>query len=243
MTGRFSHDCKEVELSLGVFVLGALEPAERHTVETHLARCSQCTAILAELAPLPGLLHRLDPIEPALKSRDTAPAAAQAPPSAPVQTMPLVPPELRERLLDAARADRARQRRRFAVAAIAAAAVLLGVLVSTQLPGVPWGHDGANLTTASATDAKTAVRADVRLMPDATGSELRLRLAGVAPEEHCSLVAITSDGLRDVAATWEATYAGEAAVVGHTSFRPDQIKQLLVVTEAGRTLVQVPIHS
>jgi hypothetical protein len=65
----------------------------------------------------------------------------------------------------------------------------------------------------------------------------------VAPDEHCSLVAITSDGLRDVAATWEATYEGEAAVVGHTSFRPDQIKQLLVVTEAGRTLVQVPINS
>jgi hypothetical protein len=243
MTGRASHDCKEMELSLGVFVLGALEPAERHDVEAHLADCPRCTAILAELAPLPGLLHRLDPIEPAQHSRDTVPAAAQAEPATPVQT-PLVPPELRERLLEAARADRARRRRGLAVAAIAAAAVLVGVLLAGQFPGVSWGQHGANqTTTASATDAKTAVRADVRLMPDATGSELRLHLAGVAPEEQCSLVAITTDGLRDVAATWEATYEGEAAVVGHTSFRPDQIKQLLVVTEAGRTLVQVPIHT
>jgi hypothetical protein len=235
MTGRASHDCKEVELSLGVFVLGSLEPAERHAVEAHLARCSRCTSILAEFAPLPGLLHRLDPIEP---------AATQAEPSNPVQTLPLVTPELRERLVEAARADRARRRRGLAVAAVAAAAVLLGVLLAGQLPGLPWSQDGAShTTTASATDAKTAVRADVRLMPDATGSELRLNLAGVAPDEHCSLVAITSDGLRDVAATWEATYEGEAAVVGHTSFRPDQIKQLLVVTEAGRTLVQVPINS
>jgi predicted anti-sigma-YlaC factor YlaD len=234
MTGRASHDCKEVELSLGVFVLGALEPAERHAVEAHLAKCSRCTAILAELAPLPGLLHRLDPIAPAVPSED----------SAPVQTLPLVPPELRERLFEAARADRARQRRRLVAASFAAAAVLVGVLLAGQFPGVPWGHDGASKTTvASATDAKTSVRADVRLMPDATGSELTLHLAGVAPEEHCSLVAINGDGLRDVAATWEATYAGEAAVVGHTSFRPDQIKQLVIVTEAGRTLVRVPIKT
>jgi hypothetical protein len=234
MTGRASHDCKEMELSLGVFVLGALEPAERHAVEAHLANCARCTAILAELAPLPGLLHRLDPIAPALPSQDTAA----------VQTLPLVPPELRERLFEAARADRARQRRRWVAASIAVAAVLVGALLTGQIPGVSWGHDATNQTTvASATDAKTAVRADVRLMPDATGSELTLHLAGVAPEEHCSLVAINADGLRDVAATWEATYEGEAAVIGHTSFRPDQIKQLLIVTEAGRTLVQVPIKS
>jgi|SRR4051812_45524749 len=240
MTGRASHDCKEIEVSLGVFVLGALEPAERHAVEAHLADCPRCTAILAELAPLPGLLHRLDPIGPDLQSRDLQPAQ----PLAPVQTLPLVPPELRDRLLEAARADRAGQRRRWAVAAIATAAVLVGVLLASQFPGVPWSHAGANQTTvASATNAKTAVRADVRLRPDATGSELTLHLDGVAPEEHCSLVAINADGLRDVAATWEATYEGEAAVIGHTSFPPDQIKQLAIVTDAGRTLVQVPINS
>ena len=79
-------------------------------------------------------------------------------------------------------------------------------------------------------------------MPDDTGSALALRLTGVAPEEHCRLVAVNARGQRDVAATWEATYEGQAAVVGHTSFRPDQITRLLIVTEAGRTLVQVPIH-
>jgi anti-sigma factor RsiW len=222
-----------MELSLGVLVLGALEPAERPAVETHLAGCPRCTAILAELAPRPGLLHRLDPIE-------HAPPAPRPRVSSPLQPLPLGPPELRERLVRAARAERARRRRRWA---FAAAAVLVGVLLVGQLSGVPWGDDNANKAiVASATDAGSAVHADVRLTPDDTGSALALRLRGVAPEEHCSLVAVNADGRSDVAATWVASYQGQAAVVGHTSFRPDQITRLLVVTEAGRTLVRVPIH-
>jgi hypothetical protein len=102
-----------------------------------------------------------------------------------------------------------------------------------------WGDRQA--TVASATDARTAVRADVRLVPDATGSELALSLTGVAPAEHCKLVAIDTRGRRDVAAAWVATYDGRATVTGHSSFRPDQITRLLVVTDAGSTLVRVPI--
>jgi len=50
--------CAEVQESLGVLVLGALDPAERETVEAHVRVCPPCAAVLAELAPLPGLLNR-----------------------------------------------------------------------------------------------------------------------------------------------------------------------------------------
>jgi anti-sigma-K factor RskA len=44
----------------GVYVLGALAPAERSAYERHLATCRECRNEVAELAVLPGLLGRLD---------------------------------------------------------------------------------------------------------------------------------------------------------------------------------------
>jgi hypothetical protein len=246
MTSQPSRECREVELSLGVLVLGALEPAERPPIEAHVAACPRCNAILAELAPLPGLMHRLDPFEhgpaappqssSALSSgQSSAQSSAQ---SSPPPQLPLVPLELRERLVLAARQERTRRRRW--VAGIAAAAVFVVLSFAAAASSGLWGDRGA--TVASATDARTSVRADVRLMPDATGSQLALSLTGVTPAEHCKLVAIDAQGHRDVAAAWVATYDGRATVTGHTSFRPDQITRLVVVTDAGSTLVRVPIR-
>ncbi|OLE28651.1 MAG: hypothetical protein AUG44_06925 [Actinobacteria bacterium 13_1_20CM_3_71_11] len=44
----------------GVYVLGALAPAERSAYERHLPTCPDCRDEVAELAVLPGLLGRLD---------------------------------------------------------------------------------------------------------------------------------------------------------------------------------------
>ena len=239
MTIRPSRECRDVELSLGVLVLGALEPAERPAVEAHLSACPRCTAILAELAPMPGLLHRLDPIEHAMP---VPPARSPSASLSPAPPLPLGPVALRDRLVSAARAERARRRRRRA-AGFSAAAILVAVLLSVSLSGGWWGQGpGTRVTVASATDARSAVRADVRLMPDATGTALALQLIGVAPEEHCRLIAEDARGRRQVAAAWVATYEGRATVTGHTSLTRHQITRLLVVTDAGRMLVEVPIR-
>ena len=42
-------DCAQARISLGVYVLGALEPAERAAVDTHLATCEGCRAELADI--------------------------------------------------------------------------------------------------------------------------------------------------------------------------------------------------
>ncbi len=44
----------------GVYVLGALAPAQRLEFEQHMATCPECRAEVNELAVLPGLLGRLD---------------------------------------------------------------------------------------------------------------------------------------------------------------------------------------
>ena len=56
-------DCTEAKHSLGVYVLGAIDPVERGMVDAHLETCQECRDELAGLAGLPALLARLDPNE------------------------------------------------------------------------------------------------------------------------------------------------------------------------------------
>ena len=43
-------DCTDARLSLGVYVLGAIDPAERALVDAHLLTCRDCRDELAGLA-------------------------------------------------------------------------------------------------------------------------------------------------------------------------------------------------
>ena len=52
-------DCAEARISLGVYVLGAIEPSERALVDAHVATCRDCRDELAGLAGLPALLARV----------------------------------------------------------------------------------------------------------------------------------------------------------------------------------------
>lgn len=217
-------ECHRAEIALGALVLGALDPAERDQVEAHVSQCPRCTATLAELAPLPGLLHRVDP--------EQAAAGLPEPPS-----------ELLPGLLAAAHEDdwnRAQsRRRRLTIGLTAAAAVLAAVAAGTIV--VSRDNPSAPATTvASATNRQTHVSAKVEMTAASTGTEMTLSLSGVAPGERCRLVAVDSRGNREVAATWVATYAGEAHVAGSTSFPRSQIDKLLVVTPDGQTLVSIP---
>jgi len=58
-------DCSEARIALGVYVLGAIDPAERVLLDAHLETCEACQAELAELADLPALLA-LVPAEEAI---------------------------------------------------------------------------------------------------------------------------------------------------------------------------------
>jgi anti-sigma factor RsiW len=51
--------CGEVRQALAVYVLGAIEPADRTLVDRHLGDCADCREELAGFAPLPALLRRV----------------------------------------------------------------------------------------------------------------------------------------------------------------------------------------
>lgn len=53
--------CPET-ISIGAYVLGALEASERRATEEHLATCATCRETLLQFAHLPGLLHAV-PVE------------------------------------------------------------------------------------------------------------------------------------------------------------------------------------
>src|SRR3984885_3939887 len=54
-----SADCRDIRHALGVYVLGAIDPAERTMVDVHLSTCPECREELAGLAGLPALLRRI----------------------------------------------------------------------------------------------------------------------------------------------------------------------------------------
>jgi hypothetical protein len=108
--------CEYAELD-GSYVLGALSPTERQEYEKHLATCESCARSVRELAGLPGLIARVDPV-----ILEPAPAAEPVPAT-------LLPSLVRE-------VGRARRRRVFATVGVAAAAVVaVGAMAISGLGG------------------------------------------------------------------------------------------------------------
>lgn len=124
-------DCSEVRLSLGVYVLGAIDPAERALVDSHLARCRDCRDELAGLAGLPALLARV--------STEEAVALAASDPRPAWEEEGLEPPDrLVGRVLDLTSARRRRRRWREAVLGVAAALVIaVGAFAGLRITSAP----------------------------------------------------------------------------------------------------------
>ena len=51
--------CRDIRQALGIYVVGAIDPAERTIVDVHLGTCPDCREELAGLAGLPALLGRV----------------------------------------------------------------------------------------------------------------------------------------------------------------------------------------
>jgi anti-sigma factor RsiW len=208
--------CKDMTLSLGVYVLGALDPAERAEVDAHLADCALCRAELAELAGLPGLLEQVS-------LEDLTPDPA--PPT----------DDLFERVAAQARAenvtDLASRRRRYQrLTAVAAAIVLVvgGVFGGVAL----FGHHDKGYQ---------GVHMSVSLAAQRTGTSYTVSVSGLPTDEHCKLIAYAEDGTRDVAGRWDATYAGQAKETGSTSIPRSSLDKLVLLGTDGEQLAVVKV--
>jgi predicted anti-sigma-YlaC factor YlaD len=216
--------CDSLErLSLGAYVLGALDPVERAGIEAHLAACEVCRDELAGLAAMPGLLSRVrleDVLEP-----DPSPSPAAT-----------------GRLLARVRAARRTRRRRLGAtvgAFAAAAAAVIAIVLATS--GGDAAAPGTSGPAISATSPGTGVSASFGMRPAAWGTAVRVHLRGVPANTRCKLVVYGQAGRHEVAGTWRATYEGTADVQAATAIPRSRLTAFEVTTASGRRLVRATL--
>ncbi|HEX3924058.1 MAG TPA: zf-HC2 domain-containing protein [Streptosporangiaceae bacterium] len=181
--------CSQARQELGVYLLGAIGPAQRVAVARHLASCRDCRTELAGLAGLPALLRRVPADELRRLLLDDAVSLVPGPPLSVLLT----------------RVARARRRRRYltvAVAVVAAIAVISGWLGLRPLarPAVsvpPWWA-----VTVESVNLVTRAGAYVRYAPESWGTELQVRVTGIAVGTRCQLWVTGPSGQHEDAGGW-----------------------------------------
>jgi anti-sigma factor RsiW len=238
MTG--SADCRDIRHALGVYVLGAIDPAERSIVDTHLSTCPECREELAGLAGLPALLRRI-PVGEAqqLADGDLDELSGLSEPEVPSA-------ELLHSLLD--RTAQARQARRWRGLAAAAAVVLVaGIGGAAGWSAVHHAAGSgsnsavpATFTSVSATDPVTHVAATVRYAAKDWGTVLDTQVKNVPAGDRCQLLVTDSSGRTTVVGSWTATYEENGVwYPGSSGIRLDSVRSF-EITSQGKVLVKVP---
>jgi hypothetical protein len=203
-------DCSQARLSLGVYVLGAIDPAERAQVESHLAGCRDCRDELAGLAALPALLARV--------STEEAIALAASDPRPAWEEEILEPPDrLVARVLDLTAARRRRRRWRESVAGVAAALVIAaGVFGGLRMTSAPTATanpypDGPAGQWQSASGQSHGMAAWVDYRPMSWGTELEAKVSGIPSGTTCQIWVVAAGKNRILAGSW-TVHAGEGDI-------------------------------
>ena len=215
-------DCAEARISLGVYVLGAIDPAERALVDAHVATCRDCRDELAGLAGLPALLARVS-MEEAI-----ALAMTDGPDIALEEMMPEPPRELLATVLDLTSARRRGRRWREAVFGLAAALIIAaGVFGGLQFrsgPAQPTAsgalYAGEPISAWQTVHGQSGIMtAAVKYRPMGWGTELDSKVTGIPVGTSCQLYVIDSMGHRLLVGGWVTDndegivwYPGSAAV-------------------------------
>jgi hypothetical protein len=224
--------CQETTLSLGVYLLGALEPAERAAVDAHLAHCADCQAQLADLAGLPSMLERLAlaDLESTLASHD--PTLQRLTPSDDLFNR--VAAQVREEQTDLRRVRFGRFQKLTAVAA--GVVVLVGVGIGAVAIS---HHAGSHQLRVEG--AQGPVHMQVEVAGQSSSTTLHVTVSGVPAEEHCQLIAYATDGTHEMAGQWDATYAGWADFTGSTSIPLERLSKLVLRGSNGVQLDTVTV--
>ncbi len=195
-------DCSEARLSLGVYVLGAIDPLERAQVDAHLSSCHDCRDELAGLAGLPALLARVGTEEA------IALAAGDGPPAWEEAEQP--PRELVASVIDLTAARRRRRRWRdaalgVAAALIIAAGVFSGLRISAS-PAQPSGSSGPYGTAIgpweTVTGQSQGMSVTVKYQPMGWGTQLAAKVNGIPLGTTCQMWVIGPGNSRVLAGSW-----------------------------------------
>ena len=226
-------DCGDIRRALGVYVVGAIDPAERAKVDAHLSHCSDCREELAGLAGLPALLGRVpkeDAERLALGSEELEEA----------------PAELLDSLLRQVAARR-RARRWRGIAAAAAAAIIAvgGGIVGGAL--ISHAHSSPSVSQAAylarGSDQATHVAAAVYYHPVTSGTEMQVQVTGIQNGTRCGFWLTTTSGQHVWVGAWTVK-GGQSNWYTVWSATPvSSVRNFDISGPGGHRLVTIPADS
>jgi hypothetical protein len=229
-------ECADTRQALGVYILGAIDPAERALVDKHVAGCRECRDELAGLAGLPALLSRVSSDEIGRISREDAePVPDEAAPRE----------DFVESLVSLTEARRRRSRRWQAVAAAAAVVIAAGGAVAglrlTSGPSAPPAASSvpappASWQTAQTTSALSGIRATVRYARMPWGIAIDVQISGVPGGTTCQLWVTDGHGVHLAAAGWTIFRNDDGAWYPGSSWVPPSQVQGFDITAGNRQL-------
>ena len=226
--------CRDIRQALGIYIVGAIDPAERAVVDIHLGTCPDCREELAGLAGLPALLGRVPASEAErliLHSDDLQD--------------PQPPPELLNSLLRRV-AERRTSRRWSGILAAAAAIVIAvaGGAVGARLiaPGGQARATVATPVTETVTHAnlRTGVSAIVRYSSRSWGTQMDVLVAGVPGGTACQLVVVDASGRKSQAGGWTVPGGHQDSDYPASTFLPASQVRSFEIISGGKVLVTVP---
>jgi hypothetical protein len=240
-------DCAQARISLGVYVLGALEPAERAAVDAHLAMCHGCRAELADLEGLPAALASLS-TKDAVALGDGWPQE-RATPQGPLGTPR--PSGAAERPGDLSAVRGRRKTFRTTLLSVAAAVVIgLGAVGAAEV-GIHAEQAGAGPYAGpalgpwqSAQGSNAAdMHAIVRYRPMGWGTQVAVQLTGIPLHTVCAIEAYERNGTTIVSGSWITDSSeGKIWYISSAAVSKDTVTKF-AITVAGQppTVIPVPI--
>jgi hypothetical protein len=229
--GAASPACRQIRQLLGVYVVGAIDPAERVIVDSHLETCPACQAELAGLAGLPALLGRV-PLADAERITD---AERMGDDGYWAPTMVEPSPELLSGLLGRVAARRRSRRWRAVLTLAAAVAIAAGgtaAAVNALQPG-----SGPEVVQAS--NAGLTAKVSYSATPW-HGTAYQVAVLGIPPGTKCQFWVVDAAGHRSEAASWKVgpgygeKWYSVSSPIAASSVRDFEI------TSAGKTLISIP---
>lgn len=211
----------DLQRSLGAYLLGALDPAERAELDAHLTGCAACREELASFAALPALMSRV-PLQEVTSGAPTP------------------PPTLLPRVLSAVAQERDRGTRRLRRWQVAAAALAAAATVAALLVLAP------SLTARGPAPrplvAMEGVSASGQLTLESRpwGTAIHLRFDDLPPAASYTAWVFDEAGVRSAVATWGPTPDGTAELTGATALTAVAVRALTVSTADGRSLFTLP---
>ena len=224
--------CRQVRPALGVYLLGAIRPAERAVLERHLAGCADCREELAGLAGLPGRLGTVSVTDAVRLAADSGDDPRwPGPAGAGTRTL----------LRRAARRHRQRVWRRVAAATavvlLAAGAAVAGI--PALFPPAPRPVPVSWPEIVHASNRVSGAGVIVRYRARPWGVQITVQVSRIPAGTRCELEVVTAAGQQATAASWTvAAYRSGAWYPASAPFPEEGVRHFMVMS-AGRTLVSV----